>query len=142
MSGETNLLRLIATMDPQLLSRDYTWVTDPGMPEGTLLSRAFAAIREEEGWTLVLPVDIASSLGLGGEGPFRCITLRVHSSLSAVGLTAAVASALAKAGISANVVAAFHHDHVFVPAVRAEAAMEVLRALVGNGTGMDDTAPA
>jgi hypothetical protein len=53
----------------------------------------------------------------------------VHSSLEAVGLTAAVAGALTAAGISANVVAAFHHDHVFVPADRAEAAMAQLDLL-------------
>ena len=60
---------------------------------------------------------------------FRRITLGVHSSLEAVGLTAAVAAALTAAGISANVVAAFHHDHVFVPADRAEDALACLRAL-------------
>ena len=56
----------------------------------------------------------------------------MHSSLEAVGLTAAVAAALAEAGISANVVAAFHHDHVFVPAERAEEALDCLRRLGGG----------
>ena len=51
------------------------------------------------------------------------------SSLEAVGLTAAVAGALAAEGISANVVAAFHHDHVFVPAGRAAEAMACLARL-------------
>ena len=53
----------------------------------------------------------------------------VHSSLAAVGLTAAVAAALADHGISANVVAAFYHDHIFVPAERAEEALAALRAI-------------
>jgi len=62
---------------------------------------------------------------------FRCrrITLTVHSSLEAVGLTAAVAGALARQGISANVVAAFYHDHIFVPRDQAERAVAVLEKL-------------
>lgn len=60
---------------------------------------------------------------------FRAITLEVHSSLNAVGLTAAVSGALARRGISANVVAAFYHDHIFVPAGQAQEALETLGAL-------------
>ena len=62
---------------------------------------------------------------------FCCIVLTVHSSLNAVGLTAAVAGALAAAGISANVVAAHYHDHIFVPSERAVDALAVLEQL-GN----------
>ena len=57
------------------------------------------------------------------------ITLRVHSDLAAVGLTAAFARALADAGIACNVVAGVHHDHLFVPADRAGDALAALRAL-------------
>ena len=46
-----------------------------------------------------------------------------------VGLTAAVAVALADAGIACNVVAAVHHDHLFVPVESADAALAALRAL-------------
>jgi uncharacterized protein len=57
------------------------------------------------------------------------ITLRIHSSLEAVGFLARIAAELARLGISVNVVSAFHHDHLFVPAGRAEEAMAALRAL-------------
>ena len=60
---------------------------------------------------------------------FRCITLDVHSSLEAVGLTAACAQALAAGGISANVVAGYSHDHILVPAPRAQDALAALDAL-------------
>ena len=53
----------------------------------------------------------------------------MHSSLSAVGLTAAFATALGDAGISCNVLAAYHHDHILVPAEDAERALETLREL-------------
>ena len=85
--------------------------------------------REEEGTTCVLPPEAARALGCPDAPVFRRITLGVLSSLEAVGLTAAVATALTAAGISANVVAAFHHDHVFVPADRAADAMACLTRL-------------
>ena len=67
--------------------------------------------------------------GLTYETAFKKITLQVHSSLDAVGLTAAVSSALANKGISANVVAAFYHDHVFVPSDRSEEAFQIVSSL-------------
>ena len=77
---------------------------------------------------MILPQDTAQALRLAGL-PMRRITLSVHSALDGVGLTAAVAGALAEAGIACNMVAAFHHDHAFVPADDAEPALAVLRAL-------------
>ena len=88
-----------------------------------------AVVLEEEGTTVVLPRESADAHGLAYDDVAAQITLTVRSSLAAVGLTAAVATALAGAGISCNVVAGFHHDHLFVPADRADAAMAVLRSL-------------
>ena len=88
--------------------------------------------REPEGLTLILEKQVARHAGLDFEGVFRLITLMVHSSLEAVGLTAAVSTQLAKRGIAANVVAAFYHDHLFVPADKASLAMDALRELSTN----------
>ena len=71
-------------------------------------------------------VFVAASHGLVASAPMRCITLTVHSSLEAVGLTAAIATELARFGVSANVVAAYFHDHVFVPSAQAEQALAAL----------------
>ncbi len=88
-----------------------------------------AAIREDEGLTLVVSQAQADAAGLSYEAPQAWITLRAHSSLAAVGLTAAVSNALSKAQISCNVVAAFHHDHIFVPLQRGQEARRVLAEL-------------
>lgn len=112
---------MISQMQPQL--RPGHWVfrsfADPRDAE-TLLAQALASFREDEGLSLILPDDGT------GEMAMRCITLHVQSALDGVGLTAAVAAALAEAGIPCNMVAAYHHDHVFVPSDMAQLALRVL----------------
>ncbi|ALL13481.1 ACT domain-containing protein [Caulobacter henricii] len=85
--------------------------------------------REAEGVSLILDRDQAEAEGFSVADPMRLITLNVYSALDGVGLTAAVASALAEAGIACNMVAALRHDHVLVPAEQAEAALRILQDL-------------
>ncbi|MDX5594494.1 ACT domain-containing protein [Pseudovibrio sp. SPO723] len=85
--------------------------------------------QEGEEITAILTVEQAGVAGAPTEPVFRHIALSVHSSLEAVGLTAAIANALAAEGIPANVVAGYYHDHVFVPEERAEEALEAIRSL-------------
>ena len=139
MSGETKLGLLLAHMEPELAAGEYCFCSVAEVPEGAInraevpagLNEAdvLGSFHETEGLSLILPVDAAIRAGLNPGAPFRCITLRVHSSLEAVGLTAAVSRALADREISANVVAAYHHDHIFVPAARAAEALAALRQL-------------
>ncbi len=89
----------------------------------------FAAVREDEGLTLVLTQDQADRAGLGYDYRAARITLSIGSSLSAIGLTAAVSQTLAHAGISCNVIAGFRHDHLFVDADRGAEAAALLRRL-------------
>ena len=128
VTGETNLQTLLASMSPKL--DDTEWVfTVVGEEDAVRLTpHAVASFREAEGLTLVLPQVAADDLKRVS-APMKRITLEVHSSLEAVGLTAAVASALAEEGISANVVAAYYHDHIFVPKASADRALAVLQAL-------------
>ncbi|MCQ4630845.1 ACT domain-containing protein [Shinella sp. CPCC 100929] len=128
MSGITNLDVLLATMEPALVEGGFVYASVPAGELAAHLSRGpIGLFREEEGITLILPADAAD--GLAASSPMRMITLTVHSSLEAVGLTAAFATALTVDGISANVVAGYHHDHIFVPERDAERALETLRAL-------------
>ena len=127
-TGETNLRHLIRTMSPLLDNAEWIFATINVEDESALTPYAIASFREAEGVTLVLPQSAADGLE-NVSAPMSRITLEVHSSLEAVGLTAAVAGALAEEGISANVVAAYYHDHIFVPKASADRALAVLQAL-------------
>jgi uncharacterized protein len=85
--------------------------------------------QEEEGITVILPREQADANSLLYSLVCAWITLTVHSSLEAVGLTAAVSQALTEENISCNVVAAYYHDQLFVPLADVERAMEALIAL-------------
>ena len=130
MSGETDLARLLASMTPVLQPGRFVFAT---LPDGTALPAAsivpVMSFREAEGLTLILSEEAAAQLGLPGIFPSRMITLEVHSSLEAVGFLAAITHHLAAAGMGVNPVSAFYHDHLFVPAERAEEAMRLLREL-------------
>jgi len=136
MSGITDLDRLLAEMEPQLREGTFVFCTVPPDQAGPLLHlKPVGTFLEAEGLTLILPEEAAAENGVERSAPMRMITLAVHSSLEAVGLTAAVAGALTRAGISANVVAAYHHDHIFVPAADADRALQTLKAVSRNGCG-------
>jgi hypothetical protein len=126
---ETDLTRLLAGMTPTLDPDHYVFVTLPAGAPVPLLPSARMMFRETEGTTLVLPLEEARAAGLHGIFPCRRITLAIQSSLDAVGFMAAVSAALAAERIGVNPVAAYHHDHLFVPAERAEDAMRALIAL-------------
>ena len=117
---------LLKNLQPVLDSQEYVFCTVNGELKNYLVLNPLATFVETEGLTLVLTKIQAQSLGACTDSMFKRITLSVYSSLEAVGLTAAVASALAKEGISANVIAAYHHDHVFVPLDKANQAMQIL----------------
>jgi hypothetical protein len=130
MGGETDLKTLIANLMPLMRPETYVFCTlQNGRYGDKLETRPLASFLESEGLTLVITQAQADREGLSYQGLFRCITLEVHSSLEAVGLTAVVASALAAENISANVMAAYFHDHVFVPFPDGEAALDIIKAI-------------
>ena len=130
MQGETNLNKLLATLSPELIAGDFVFCSFDNAQYGDYSDLApIAAVTESEGLTLVIPRTKADEQELKYESVFRCITLKVHSSLDAVGLTAAFSGILAEQSISANVVAGYFHDHVFVPHERAEEAIAAISKL-------------
>ena len=126
MAAERDLSKLLTGMSPELQVGEFGFVCLTEA-EPDLLAQALMSFKEAEGLTLILPWEVCEPLG--GEFRSAMITLKIHSALEAVGLTAAVSAALTQASIPCNVVAAFHHDHLFAPVDKADQAMEALLAL-------------
>ncbi|WP_019615310.1 ACT domain-containing protein [Psychromonas ossibalaenae] len=127
MSGITELDELLKSMEPELLEPEFVFCTVSGSLVDYASFNPVATFFEAEGLTLVLEKCEAQNAGLQFEGSFRQITLTVYSSLEAVGLTASVSSKLSEKGISANVIAAYYHDHIFVQSSKAEMALSALK---------------
>ncbi|MCC9135097.1 ACT domain-containing protein [Pontibacter silvestris] len=128
MNGETNLAILLNQMTPELNEGEYVFCQVSNSISFDTAD-AICQFREKEGLTAILPRQVADKLQLKYSFIASWITLTVHSSLEAVGLTAAFSNALAEAGISCNVIAAFYHDHIFVSTKDSQKAMQVLKAL-------------
>lgn len=131
-SGETNLATLLETMEPVLHPDIHvfsTYLSTEARPADPAIRMQFV---ENEGVTLIWPRDVAQQHGADWTFESRMITLNVHSALDAVGFMAAISTALAQAGIGCNPVAGYYHDHLFVPADRADDAMACLRSLSRN----------
>ena len=126
MSGERDLTRLLEAMQPELRPGRFVFTTVTRPPEDL---DPVALVREDEGVTLVVAQDEADRLSLPYDYVAAMVTLRVHSSLDAVGLTAAVARTLADEGISCNVMSGFFHDHLFVPVDQGPRAVALLGGL-------------
>lgn len=123
--GETDLQRLLAGLAPELAARPRTirsQAADASVPAATIM-----LFREDEGVTTVVEVDESTDEALWAQ-----ITLRIHSSLEAVGMMAAIAAALAARDIPCNAVSAYYHDHLFVPWPRRDDAIAALQALTGD----------
>jgi len=130
MTGETNLAKLLATMSPVLMTGEFVFLSFPGAAYGDHANlNPVASVAEQEGLTLVVEKTHADRHGMEYQSCYTGITLEVHSSLDAVGLTAAFSVKLSEYGISANVIAGYFHDHIFVQSAYADRAMTALRQL-------------
>ena len=127
MTGENDLEKLLASMSPELSDGEYVFCTFQNAIYGDYAElEPIASAEETEGLTLIIPKHKADENNLTYESVFRCITLTIYSSLDAIGLTAAFSNKLTEHGISANVIAGYYHDHIFVQYEHAERAIDVL----------------
>jgi hypothetical protein len=132
MTGEENLETLLRMMKPKHNVGEFVFCEVRDLNELNL-NDVVMTFREAESITVIIRKDIADRLNLKYSFVASWITLTVHSSLSAVGLTAAFSKALSENEISCNVVAAFYHDHIFVDTKDVGKAMEVLNRLSSRG---------
>jgi hypothetical protein len=126
MSGESDFTRLLQSMSPQHRAGRFVFATVDQRPDDI---EVLASVVESEGLSVVVHQEDADRLQLRYDFVAGWITLQVHSALAAVGLTAVVSTALADAGISCNVVAGYHHDHLLVPLERVDEALTALHGL-------------
>jgi len=122
-------MTLLTSLQPVMLKAAYVFCTVEQEQYDRLSIKPLRTFREQEGITLIITEEQASQAGLPYESTWACISLTVHSSLSAVGFLAVLTGRLAKAGISVNAVSAYYHDHLFVPWESREIAMDLLREL-------------
>ena len=128
--GETDLQRLLAGLSPELAARPRAIRSQP--TDEVIPADAIMLFREQEGTTIVVAVDDVSVADTQDKALWAQITLRIHSSLEAVGMLAAIASALAARDIPCNAVSAYYHDHLFVPWARRDDTLSALRAITGE----------
>ena len=127
MSGEKNLQVLLNNMKPILNEGDYVFCTVTNLNE-LKIDEIIGSFKEKEGITLIVSQDYANKMQLTYTTLMAWITLEVHSSLEAVGLTAAFSKILAEHNISCNVVAGYYHDHIFLIKADAPKAMQLLNS--------------
>jgi uncharacterized protein len=127
--------QMIREMAPERQPGRWVYCAAPAEIDAELLASALATVREPEGLSLVVRLEVVRARGLAPVEPVLAdqpvlahVLLRVHSALEGVGLTAAVAETLAGAGIACNVVAGLRHDHLLVPEARADEAVALLKA--------------
>jgi hypothetical protein len=129
-----SLVQLMQEMKPALAKGKFYFAT---VDESRLMDLAgyldyiHAILREKEGLAIIFEEGILREMNSISQkppiGPFAKITLNVQSDLLAVGFLAKITGALAKEGISANAISAYHHDHIFVPYEKRAKALETLR---------------
>jgi hypothetical protein len=128
MNGEKNLSELIKNMTPKLNKGAYVFLS---LVDVSIINRkdTICEFKEAKGTTVVVKKELADSLKLQYQFVASWITLEIHSSLEAVGLTALFSSELTKHKISCNVIAGYYHDHIFVDKNDGERAILVLNNL-------------
>ena len=129
MHGETDLNKLLKEMSPCLEQDEYVFISVQGSYSDCQHLNPICSFAENEGLTLIITKKSAEENNYPVADTYRKITLQIHSSLDAVGLTAAASSKLAENGISANIVAAYYHDHIFVKSEDAQKALDLLKEL-------------
>ena len=129
--AEKDLTTLIKNMKPSLNSKSFIFSTHSYQAEIPIPQEArIMEFREPEGITLIVSREDADRYGIAYDIEMSWIILTIHSALDAVGFTASFSSALASEDISCNVIAGYHHDHIFVPIESTDKAMHVLHTMV------------
>jgi uncharacterized protein len=128
MPGSINLQEVLDSMQISCNNIEYGFATLP--IDADIAPRDILAMfYEDEGLTVIAPTGYLDFQSISFEGPYARLTIESHTSLELVGLTAALAKKLTDVGIPTNIVAAYYHDHIFVPYDARDKAAEALISL-------------
>lgn len=111
-------------LNPFLHDGSFVFVKTSTIPDNVI---AFFA--ENEGFTVIVSKQDSEKLGYKSYFEAAWITLLAETSLNDLGITAVFSKALSDNGISCNVFAPIHHDHIFVPFDKRFEAMKILEKL-------------
>ena len=136
-TGIRKLDKLLKAMNPVLNPQIFVFISVSNKADIQQIENFQGCYKESEGMTFILEKTIADQQGLIYSGTWRAITISIHSDLEAVGFTAKIAKALAQAAIPCNVIAAYYHDHIYVPSGQADKAMKVLADLQKEYSGLN-----
>ena len=127
MAGLGTLGQVLETMEIFCDGVEYGFAT---VPLDTIMvdDAVIGSFREKEGLTLIAAKRFLEDKKIPHEGPFAKLSLETPTSLELVGLTAVLSNALAQNNISANVVCAYYHDHIFVQYRLREPAIKILKS--------------
>lgn len=114
-------------LSPEKATSSFVFITskDP-LPKEINPKMTF---KEKEGHTYIIKKKEAQDYNFAFQQTWSLISLAYESDLEMTGLTAAISSALGGAKIPCNIVAAFYHDHIFVPEHLSEIAMSILQEI-------------
>ncbi len=126
MNGETDLTILLRSMEPYLWEGPLIFCSVDPATYASLEFSPTGMFREREGITLIVEREQADRVHIPYTDLWACITLNIHSALTAVGFIAAISSKLAAAGLSVNPVSAYYHDHLFVLWAERERVLNLL----------------
>lgn len=135
--GETNLASLIRSMSPSLDEETYVFGHIPAKTDTDFqnILKLFVGIpvqmlfREDKGWTVITSQKVAEEIQMQSVFPCKRITLRVHSSLEAVGFMTAITTKLTELNTGVNPVSGYYHDHLFVPLGKEQSVLEALKTM-------------
>jgi len=132
MVGITDIKTLLKEINPVLDEAEFVFVTlkQFSLNDDVVKLNPIATFLESEGITAVVPKSTAEQYNHSFHTTIKKITLEVHSSLEAVGLTSAISTALTRNNIPANIIAGYYHDHIFVPKDKATLAMKTLTDII------------
>ena len=127
MPGQTDLKKILESIDPYLVDESFIFMTtDQSLSSISNTLNPIASFKENEGLSIVITQATADKNAITYDSVFSCISLGVHSSLESYGLISIISRELTQNNISTNVFSGYYHDHIFVQSGKADKALEII----------------